>query len=88
VELFVVAVWRAGIPAREVKSWFKGAEMSEAVKTQAVARLKSVAPQFAVPDVVSAAEFYRDILGFETLGYFGQPPVFAIVRRVGWWTWT
>lgn len=64
-----------------MKSWFKGAEMSEAAKRQAAARLKSVAPQFAVPDVVSAAEYYRDILGFEILGYFGQPPVFAMVRR-------
>jgi hypothetical protein len=40
-----------------------------------------LAPQFVVPDVVVAAEFYRDKLGFEILGYFLDPPVFAIVRR-------
>jgi hypothetical protein len=45
------------------------------------ARLKSIAPQFAVPDVIAAAEYYRDFLGFCILGYFGQPPVFSIVAR-------
>ena len=40
-----------------------------------------LAPQFVVPDVVRTAEFYRDKLGFELLGYFLDPPVFAIVRR-------
>lgn len=40
-----------------------------------------IAPQFVVPDVVAAAELYRDKLGFEILGYFHDPPVFAMVRR-------
>ena len=44
-------------------------------------KLKSIAPQFAVPDVVAAAEYYRDILGLRILGYFGQPTVFSIVAR-------
>jgi catechol 2,3-dioxygenase-like lactoylglutathione lyase family enzyme len=44
-------------------------------------QLKSIAPQFAVPDVIAAAEYYRDILGFRILGYFGQPPVFSLVAR-------
>ena len=47
------------------------------------ARLRSVAPQFVVPDVVKTAEYYRDVLGFELLGYFADPPVFAMVRRDG-----
>jgi catechol 2,3-dioxygenase-like lactoylglutathione lyase family enzyme len=34
-----------------------------------------------VPDVVATAEFYRDKLGFELLGYFLDPPVYAMVRR-------
>jgi len=42
-----------------------------------------LAPQFVVPDVVKAAEYYRDRLGFEILGYFLDPPVFSIVRRDG-----
>ena len=46
-------------------------------------RLKSIAPQFVVPDVARAAEHYRDKLGFEILGYFPKPPVFAMVRRDG-----
>ena len=40
-----------------------------------------IAPQFVVNDVVKTAEFYRDKLGFELLGYFLDPPVFAMVRR-------
>lgn len=46
-------------------------------------RFKSVAPQFVVPDVVKTAEFYRDQLGFTILGYFSDPPVFAMVARDG-----
>jgi catechol 2,3-dioxygenase-like lactoylglutathione lyase family enzyme len=43
--------------------------------------LKTISPQFVVPDVVSAAEYYRNILGFQILGYFHEPPVYSIVRR-------
>jgi catechol 2,3-dioxygenase-like lactoylglutathione lyase family enzyme len=42
-----------------------------------------LAPQFVVPDVRRSAEYYRDKFGFEILGYFLDPPVFAIVRRGG-----
>ncbi len=42
-------------------------------------RLKGIAPQFVVPDVVRSAEHYRDTLGFTIADYFGDPPVFAIV---------
>lgn len=45
--------------------------------------LKQVAPQFVVPDVVQTAEYYRDKLGFKILGYFAEPPVFAMVGRDG-----
>lgn len=41
------------------------------------ARLLQLIPQFVVPDVVKTAEYYRDILGFEILGYFLD----AMVRR-------
>jgi len=44
-------------------------------------RLESAVPQFTVQDVVKTAEYYRDVLGFQIAGYFGTPPVFAIVRR-------
>ena len=43
--------------------------------------LTGLAPQFVVPDVVKTAEYYRDKLGFEILGFFADPPVYAMVRR-------
>ena len=46
-------------------------------------KLKSIAPQFVVADVVKTAEFYRDELGFTILGYFADPPVYAMVTRDG-----
>lgn len=42
---------------------------------------KSVAPQFVVRDVVKTAEYYRDQLGFTILGFFADPPIFAMVAR-------
>lgn len=51
------------------------------VEPVAAAQCKSISPSFAVPDVVTAAEYYRDKLGFQILGYFLDPPVYAIVRR-------
>ncbi len=49
----------------------------------ASSRLKRITPQFVVPDVVRAAEHYRDALGFTIGDYFGDPPVFAMVTRDG-----
>ena len=48
--------------------------MSQAVLLEA-------APFLLVDDVVKAAEYYRDVLGFELGRYFGEPPGFVIVRR-------
>ncbi len=45
------------------------------------AEFNGIAPQFVVQDVVKTAEYYRDKLGFEILGFFAEPPVFAMVRR-------
>ena len=45
------------------------------------ARLKMISPEFAVPDVTAAAEYYRDVLGFKILSFFLQPPVYAMVAR-------
>lgn len=42
---------------------------------------EGIAPLFLVEDVVRAAEYYRDKLGFEIGTYFLDPPVFVIVRR-------
>jgi uncharacterized glyoxalase superfamily protein PhnB len=41
-----------------------------------------IAPYFLVAEVVKAAEYYRDKLGFTIRGYFFEdPPVFAMVGR-------
>lgn len=47
------------------------------------ARLTKAAPTFVVEDVVRTTEYYRDTLGFTILGYFLDPPVFAMVERDG-----
>jgi hypothetical protein len=45
-------------------------------------RVTGIAPFFLVADVVRAAEYYRDKLGFTIRGYFfEEPPVFAMVGR-------
>ena len=47
-----------------------------------MARITGVAPFFLVAEVVRAAEYYRDKLGFRIVGYFfEEPPVFAMVGR-------
>jgi uncharacterized glyoxalase superfamily protein PhnB len=43
----------------------------------------SVAPYFLVPDVVLAADYYRDKLGFSYDRFWGEPPCFCMVRRHG-----
>ncbi len=42
-----------------------------------------VAPYFFVPDVVSAAHYYRDTLGFSFDRFWGDPPSFCMVKRGG-----
>jgi len=44
-------------------------------------KLNAIAPTFLVENVVRAAEYYRDRMGFEISPYFGDPPAFTIVRR-------
>ena len=43
----------------------------------------SIAPYFFVTDVVAAANFYRDKLGFTYERLWGEPPCFCIVNRNG-----
>ncbi len=45
------------------------------------AKLTGIAPTFVVRDVVETAEYYRDKLGFKILGFFAEPPVYAMVAR-------
>lgn len=46
-------------------------------------KLIGIAPQIVVPDVTKTAEYYRDVLGFTIIGYFLDPPVYAMVERDG-----
>ena len=50
-------------------------------QTNAIVECRMIAPQFVVPDVVAAAEYYHDVLGFCIRGYFLDPPIYAIVAR-------
>ena len=43
----------------------------------------SIAPYFLVDDVVSTATYYRDKLGFHYERFWGDPPVFCMVKRSG-----
>jgi predicted enzyme related to lactoylglutathione lyase len=45
------------------------------------AAFKAIVPQLVVADVVRTAEYYRDVLEFTILGYFLDPPVYAMTRR-------
>jgi hypothetical protein len=51
--------------------------------TSIAASIRSIVPQFTVPDVVATAEYYRDVWGFNVSGYWNDPPVFAIVELDG-----
>ncbi|HLF63180.1 MAG TPA: hypothetical protein VI603_05495 [Saprospiraceae bacterium] len=42
-----------------------------------------IAPQVVVTDVVRTAEYYRDELGFSSIGYFLDPPLYAMAERDG-----
>ena len=46
-------------------------------------KMIGIAPQIVVPDVTKTAEYYRDVLGFRIIGYFLNPPVYAMVEKDG-----
>lgn len=46
-------------------------------------RLVGSAPVLLVRDVVAAAEYYRDALGFTFDRFWGSPPKFVILQRDG-----
>ena len=53
--------------------------MAETTASQVV--FLEAAPFQLVDDVFATAEYYRDRLGFAFDTFFGEPPVFVIVRR-------
>ena len=43
--------------------------------------IRQIAPQFFTADVPSTLAYYKDKLGFDCLGTWHDPPVYAIVAR-------
>lgn len=43
----------------------------------------SIAPYFVVEDIVAAANYYRDKLGFSYSRFWNEPPSFCMVSRSG-----
>ena len=43
--------------------------------------IRQIAPQFFTTDIPATLAYYRDKLGFECLGTWQDPPVYAIVGR-------
>ena len=47
------------------------------------AQIRDATPVLLVQDVVKAAAYYADKLGFRSERFWGEPPMFTIVRRDG-----
>ena len=45
--------------------------------------ISKIAPQFFTTDIPAALAYYKEKLGFECLGTWQDPPVYAIVARDG-----
>jgi uncharacterized glyoxalase superfamily protein PhnB len=45
------------------------------------AMIRQIAPQFFTTDLAATLEYYREKLGFECVGTWYDPPVYAIVSR-------
>ena len=43
--------------------------------------IRQIAPQFFTTDITGTRAYYKDKLGFECLGTWHDPPVYAIVAR-------
>lgn len=46
-------------------------------------KITASSPVLLVADVERSVAYYRDCVGFKDVNLFGEPPVFAIVRRDG-----
>jgi uncharacterized glyoxalase superfamily protein PhnB len=58
--------------------------ISDRNSSQSPARqVLGIAPYFLVRDVVKAAEYYRDVLGFSYSRFWGEPPCFCMPQRDG-----
>jgi len=45
------------------------------------AMIRHIAPQFFTTTLAATLAYYRDTLGFELLGTWSDPPVYAIIAR-------
>ena len=46
-----------------------------------IAMISQIAPQFFTTDLPATLAYYRDKLGFDCVGTWSDPPVYAIVAR-------
>ncbi len=51
--------------------------------TNAERQVFQVAPVLLVRDVLTSARYYQEALGFDPVGFWGDPPRFSIVQRDG-----
>ena len=45
------------------------------------AMIRQIAPQFITADIAASLAYYKDKLGFDCVGTWDDPPVYAIVAR-------
>ncbi len=45
--------------------------------------IRQIAPQFFTTDIAATLAYYKDALGFDCVGTWADPPVYAIVARDG-----
>src|SRR5215208_906352 len=56
-------------------------ELKAAARGSLRAMIRQIAPQFSTTDLPSTLAYYRDKLGFDCVGTWQDPPVYAIVAR-------
>ena len=57
------------------------AEMRQWERVMLGAMIRQIAPQFFTTDIPATLAYYKDRLGFDCLGTWQDPPVYAIVAR-------
>jgi uncharacterized glyoxalase superfamily protein PhnB len=72
----------AALTSRRTLVW-EMFQMNSDSKSAPARQVLGIAPYFLVRDVVKAAEYYRDALGFRFDRYWGEPPCFCMPRRDG-----
>ena len=64
-----------------ISNGFRGYEDAVRPRGMLSAMIRQIAPQFFTTNLPATLAYYRDTLGFECLGTWNDPPVYAIVAR-------